>query len=150
MTMEYIVRRVPTPIDAKMGEKLTALWQRSSEASHDFIDAPEIEFYRPFVESLLPEFDIYTITRGRRVAAFAAVKGRMLEMLFVDAPYIGMGMGTQLLQRLMQDQGVDSVDVNEENTRALAFYKRHGFRIAERDERDAFGRAHPILHLKLG
>lgn len=147
---EYPVKHEPSPLDAKKVEKLTALWQRSVEASHDFVDASEIAFYRPFVESLLPGFDVYTINRGRRIAAFAAVKGSMLEMLFVDAPYLGKGMGSQLLRQLKQSPGVDSLDVNEQNPRAIAFYERHGFHIVERDEQDAFGHPHPILHLKLG
>ena len=45
--------------------------------------------------------------------------------------------------------GADSVDVNEQNPRALEFYEANGFHVVGRDEFDADGRPFPILHLSL-
>lgn len=61
---------------------------------------------------------------------------------------MGRGMGTKLLD-FAKTRGADSVDVNEQNPRALAFYLANGFRIVKRDEYDSDGRPYPILHLSL-
>ena len=55
----------------------------------------------------------------------------------------------QALEAGAKDCGMHFVDVNEQNPGALAFYKKHGFEIASRDEYDDAGRPFPILHLAL-
>ena len=43
---------------------------------------------------------------------------------------------------------VYNVDVNEENKKALKFYFHLGYKIVGRDDVDAEGKNHPILHLR--
>ena len=69
-------------------------------------------------------------------------------MLFVDSNSMGKGLGSKLLD-FAKSLGADSVDVNEQNPKALGFYQANGFHIVSRDEFDGDGRPYPILHLKL-
>lgn len=71
-----------------------------------------------------------------------------IEMLFVAPACQGSGIGSRLIA-FAKDCGMHFVDVNEQNPGALAFYKKHGFEIASRDEYDDAGRPFPILHLAL-
>jgi putative acetyltransferase len=43
----------------------------------------------------------------------------------------------------------DKVDVNEQNIKAVNFYKKSGFEIIERSEKDDQGRNYPLLRMKL-
>jgi putative acetyltransferase len=45
-------------------------------------------------------------------------------------------------------QGALTVDVNEQNPEALAFYRACGFTVAGRSEVDDAGRPFPLLHLR--
>ena len=79
--------------------------------------------------------------------AFAGVAGERLEMLFVDPAEHGKGIGRELVRHVVRHCGVRWVDVNEQNTRAIGFYDRMGFRVIGRDALDPSGKPYPILHL---
>lgn len=83
-------------------------------------------------------------------AAFAGIEDDMLEMLFVAPHARGKGLGRQLVEYLVRERGIRRVDVNEQNTQAVRFYARLGFRATGRDGNDPSGRPYPIMHLSLG
>ena len=129
---------------------LTTIWEASVRATHHFLSEQEILFYKPLVEEdYLPSADLYCITDGLLPCGFMGIAGSHLEMLFVHPDTIGQGYGKQLLEYAIQNLGVSTVDVNEQNTHALDFYLYNGFEITGRDALDGQGRPFPILHLKL-
>ncbi len=103
-------------------------------------------------ESLIPVYfkavRLYVIYDKETIAGFIGLCDHNIEMLFVDSISIGKGLGSKLLD-FAKSLGADSVDVNEQNSRAYRFYQTHGFRLVDRDEHDSDGRPFPILHLKL-
>ncbi len=70
-------------------------------------------------------------------------------MLFVDPALFGCGLGRRLVGMAVERWNVGSVDVNEQNPAARAFYERMGFRVAGRSGSDAQGNDFPILHMRL-
>ena len=74
---------------------------------------------------------------------------RNLEMLFVDNDCRGTGIGKKLIAYAIANLQVTKVDVNEQNTQAIGFYKYMGFSIVGRSELDAEGKEYPILHMQL-
>jgi putative acetyltransferase len=70
-------------------------------------------------------------------------------MLFVDARYIGKGVGKLLLLHAITNLHVTRVDVNEQNEKALQFYEHFGFKVTSRSELDGSGKPYPILHMQL-
>ena len=72
-----------------------------------------------------------------------------LEMLFVDNEYRGIGIGKKLIAYATANLHVTKVDVNEQNTQAVGFYKYMGFNIVRRSELDGEGKEYPILHMQL-
>lgn len=126
---------------------LVTVWRRSVDATHDFL-APE---HRDEIEAKLasdyfPAVHLWIAERGGVAVGFAGVSGHHLEMLFVDADRRGHGIGTVLLGQVMDD-GVVSVDVNEQNEQATQFYRQRGFQEVGRSACDEQGRPYPILHL---
>ena len=136
-------------------EALTQLWRRSVEATHQFLPPDEVErlfedvrrLYLPGVEALwlaeLPQ----TPSAGAKPVGFMGCNGPQVEMLFVDPPFFRCGVGTALLAHAKAAHQQLTLDVNEQNPQALAFYKRQGFRIVGRSAQDGQGMPYPLLHM---
>lgn len=151
-----MVEKLDNPSPAEL-DFLTALWEASVRATHDFLAPEDLAFYREIVRrEALKGVDLYVI-RGLEsateefggFAAFAGVDGDMLEMLFVAPAMRGMGLGSRLVEFTVAKRGVRRVDVNEQNSAAAGFYARLGFHATGRDATDPSGRPYPILHLSL-
>ncbi|MCM1150667.1 MAG: GNAT family N-acetyltransferase [Alistipes sp.] len=145
MTIEPLPHPAGTDLDA-----LTDLWEASVRATHDFLTADDLLFYRRLVrEEALAAATLHIIRDSAgEFAAFAGTEGDKLEMLFVGPAWQGRGLGRRLVEHVRECCGVRCVDVNEQNRPAAAFYARLGFRIVSRDAFDPSGRPHPILHLE--
>lgn len=147
MNTEACIERFgPDDFDA-----LTDVWEASVRATHAFLPQGEVERLRPLVRNVyLGSADIYGV-RGDdgRPAAFAGVCGDKLEMLFVHPSFFGHGLGRALVRYATDVPGVSRVDVNEQNTGAVAFYGRMGFATVSRDETDDQGMSYPVLHMEL-
>ena len=72
-----------------------------------------------------------------------------LEMLFVENKHRGTGVGKKLVSYAIENFHVNKVDVNEQNSQAVGFYKHLGFKMYRKSELDAEGKEYPILHMKL-
>ena len=130
-------------------EALTAVWLESVRATHGFLSEEDIEFYHDrSPSSYMPCVELYAARDSRGAwCAFIGLSEDMVEMLFVRPDVMRMGYGTMLLGFATEEKGIRKVDVNEQNTGALAFYKRHGFTAAGRDAVDSEGKPYPIIHL---
>ena len=69
-------------------------------------------------------------------------------MLFMKPDSIGQGIGKKLLEFAVNECNCKFVSVNEQNTRALDFYLRFGFRVISRTEKDPIGLPYPILQME--
>lgn len=130
--------------------RLVQIWRSAVDATHHFLtaaDRTEIEsnlagVYFPQVRLTVAEVD------GRAVG-FAGTAENDLVMLFIDADARGQGIGGALLNHVVADQDVRTVDVNEQNDQAVGFYEHKGFAITGRSETDGEGRPYPVLHMTL-
>ena len=132
-------------------DALTALWERSVRATHDFLAPEDVAFFRRMVrEEALPGVEELYVVRDAEngFAAFAGVEADRLEMLFVAPAARGKGLGRELVEYVTSHCGVRRVDVNEQNAQAAGFYARMGFRVVSRSAADPSGRPYPILHLE--
>lgn len=132
-------------------EALTKVWLASVKATHDFLSEDDIEFYRQRLpRDYMPNVELYAIRNSSgQWGAFIGLSKEMVEMLFVHPSEMGKGLGSKLLEFAITTKGIRKVDVNEQNLRALAFYRKHGFSVIGRDALDSEGKPYPILHLEL-
>ncbi|WP_336778562.1 GNAT family N-acetyltransferase [Pantoea sp. USHLN256] len=131
-------------------EAITAVWEASVRATHDFLQEADILALRPQVRMhYLPmvELRVYR-DEQHTIVGFLGVAENRLEMLFVAPQAFGQGVGTQLLRYATQHLGVNELDVNEQNPQALGFYQRQGFVIMGRSPLDGQGNPFPLLHLR--
>lgn len=129
--------------------ELAALWRRSVEATHDFLDPADRE---AIAAAMLPVYlpamrQCRLLERDGRVAGFWAGDNLRVEMLFVDPAFFGQGVGRALVRDACAGKTRVELDVNEQNPRARAFYARQGFRVRGRSPVDNDGRPYPLLHL---
>lgn len=140
------------PVRPGEAEPLYAVWRASVEATHDFLDPDDLEFYARFVrEEYLPGARLTVAVDGDgRPVAFMGVSGDSVDTLFVHPDWRGQGVGRLLLECVLDKDGVVRVDVNVQNEQAVGFYERMGFRQVGRSEADGFGKPYPLAHMRRG
>jgi putative acetyltransferase len=131
---------------------LLEIWECSVRATHHFLEKKDIEIFKKIIQ----EKDVFnhvnlTCVRGinNNILGFMGVSNDSLEMLFIDAPSIGKGIGKMLLLHAINDLNITKIDVNEQNKQALKFYEHFGFKVTSRSELDGTGKPYPILHMQL-
>ena len=137
---------------SKHYHELLAIWERSVQQTHHFLTpadiaqlkGPVLKEYFPLMENI-----IGLVGADRRIRGFIGTVGTRIEMLFVDPEYFRQGAGKQLIEYAIAHYGVDSVDVNEQNEDALAFYVCMGFKVVGRSALDGQGNPFPLLHMQL-
>ncbi|MDR0660866.1 MAG: GNAT family N-acetyltransferase [Prevotellaceae bacterium] len=138
----------PNPSDYN---ELTAVWEASVRATHHFLSESDFYKLKPLVRNeYLKNVELCCIRDEKKnIAAFIGLSNDKVEMLFVRPDTRGMGLGKQLLTYAINFKRIKYVDVNEQNTQALAFYEHYGFKFVSRDAVDAMGKPYPIVHLSL-
>jgi len=127
-----------------------AIWRSAVDATHDFLlDTDRDAIEAQLASDYFPAVSLWVAARDGRPVGFSGVVGTSLEMLFVAAEERGSGVGSALLAHAVDNLGVTTVDVNEQNEQAVGFYAHRGFEVVSRSETDEAGRPYPLLHLEL-
>jgi len=146
MSME-IRRGTPTDRDV-----LFDVWLRSVEATHAFVSEADLQSFKPLVRDYLAstetEFWVLCNADGA-VAGFMGLAGPTLESLFLAPEFHRRGGGRRLVEHARALHGELTVEVNEQNTSAVDFYKACGFVVEGRSELDGNGRPYPLLHMRI-
>ena len=131
-------------------QRLADVWEDAVRATHHFLSEDDIQFFRPLVRDAYLDSVRLACLRGAdgRIAGFIGTVEDRVEMLFVDPAQHGRGIGRALMEHALA-QGARSVDVNEQNPDALAFYQHLGFEVKRRSPLDSLGLPFPVLHLEL-
>jgi putative acetyltransferase len=131
---------------------LLEIWEASVRATHHFLPEEDILLFKSIIQEkqLFAQVDL-TVARdeAQHILGFMGVANGNLEMLFLHPSATGKGLGKLLTQYAIEKKNVTKVDVNEQNTEALAFYKHMGFKVVSRAATDGMGKPYPILHMEL-
>ena len=79
------------------------------------------------MEEYRPDLQDFWVYDDGVVKGFVRVAGREIKKLFVEPVLQGRGIGAQLLCYAVEELDADCLWALEKNTRAIAFYRRHGF-----------------------
>ena len=131
--------------------ELIDLWERSVRATHHFLIPEDIDFFKSLVSTIdFNSFDVYcAFDDHNNMAGILGVAEGKLEMLFLSPDQIGKGVGKQMMTFALNELDVNQVDVNEQNSNAVEFYARCGFKVYGRTEFDDHGKPYPILKMRL-
>jgi putative acetyltransferase len=144
-TFFSIRRAVPEDRD-----RLVDIWWWSARATHLFLSLRELEALLPEVRALrLETLDTWVLCPpGSEAVGFLVMEGRSVEGLFILPEWRRRGGGTRLMHHAGRMAERLTVEVNEQNADALAFYLAQGFEIVRRSATDRSGRPYPLLHLE--
>lgn len=131
-------------------QQILDIWEKSVLATHDFLKPTDFKEIKKLVQTInFNDFEVYCLKKDNEVAGFIGVVEKKIEMLFFSPEYIGKGLGRMLIDFAFSVLKADKVDVNEQNTYAVKFYKKLGFKTYERTDKDDQGKEYPLLRMKL-
>jgi putative acetyltransferase len=130
---------------------LLDVWLRSVQATHTFLSQEDLHAMIPQVRDYLASsqtsFWVVCDDSGV-VTGFMGMSGNTLESLFIAPEFQRRGAGRRLVEIARALHGELTVDVNEQNAAARAFYETLGFVVEGRSELDEQGRPYPLLHMR--
>ena len=129
--------------------RLMDIWEDSVLNTHDFLKMEDFLFYKKILSTYFPHVDLFGYERDGALIGFMGVAGDNLEMLFIENKHRYTGVGKELVLYAIENLHIKKVDVNEQNSQAIGFYKYLGFNVYGKSEMDAEGKEYPILHMKL-
>ncbi len=130
------------------GDKLTAIWCRSVDATHDFLTKAYRKELEEMVRAFLPEAPLWVaVNTEDQPIAFMLLTGDHMDALFVDPDVRGCGVGKLLIEHALSLTPKLTTNVNEQNEQAVGFYQKMGFRVTGRSETDDLGQPYPLLNL---
>jgi putative acetyltransferase len=129
--------------------RLLDLWLRAVRATHHFLSEADIQVFVPLLRDQYFGMVELWVAAGAddAPAGFMGLDGSKVEMLFVDPDRHGLGTGRALLAHAAALKGALTLDVNEQNPGAVAFYRRCGFRETGRSPVDGMGMPFPLIHM---
>lgn len=131
-------------------EQLLEVWEKSVAATHHFLTPQDFREIKDLVHTInFNDFDVYCLMNNSTLLGFLGVAEQKVEMLFLSPDYFGRGLGRELMIFALKTLKADKVDVNEQNENAVSFYKKFGFEVYERTDKDDQGKAYPLLRMKL-
>lgn len=129
---------------------LLTVWENSVLATHHFLSKSDFREIKKLVTSInFNDLEVYCLTNNQIVLGFIGVEDKKLEMLFLDPKYFGQRLGFKLLDFAVKKLNANKVDVNEQNTKSVIFYKKYGFKTFARTDKDDQGRDYPLLKMEL-
>jgi len=136
--------------DEQYRRQIIEVWEKSVLATHHFLSQDDFDDIKELVRSIdFKTLQVYCLTDSAMIAGFIGVDAGKIEMLFLDPGYFGQGLGKALLTFAIGELGARELDVNEQNTKALEFYRRSGFVVFDRMDKDGQGKDYPLLKMRL-
>lgn len=131
--------------------QLPDIWLRAVRATHHFLQPSDIDALLPQLRDVyFPAVELWVaVDTDDQPLGFVGFNENHVEMLFVDPARHRQGIGRALLDFGRQSRSAMSVDVNEQNPQATAFYQHYGFVQTGRSPLDGEGRPFPLLHMSL-
>ena len=132
-------------------DNILEVWESAVRATHDFLSEEDIISLIPEVKKGINYVSDLVCLRDNNnlIQGFMGVHDNKIEMLFVNNSYRGKGLGKRLIIYAIETLDIKYVDVNEQNTQGVGFYKHMGFDIFKISKFDEQGNPFPILHMKL-
>lgn len=131
-------------------DRLLEIWRAAVDATHDFLASEDRIALDGEVRAYVSTADLWLgIDDGGDIAGFMGLSGSHMDALFVDPRRHGIGVGRAFVTHAFDLNGVLTCDVNEQNEKAVGFYKRVGFARTGRSATDGAGRPYPLIHMRL-
>lgn len=129
--------------------QLLKIWESAVKNTHDFLSEADFLYYKSKILQYFSQVELKGFQDKNTLVGFIGTADQNIEMLFVHQNARGKGAGKKLIQYALENNDLDSVDVNEQNKQAVGFYEHLGFETVGKSKTDTEGKPYPILHMKL-
>ncbi|HVZ29474.1 MAG TPA: acetyltransferase [Asticcacaulis sp.] len=127
---------------------LYEVWRTSVAATHDFVSEADLATISIQVrEAYLPRAELLVAVDDEdRPIGFMGISDQAIDSLFIAPTWRGKGLGRAFVDAA--DTSLTEVIVNSQNTQAVGFYERMGFRTYASSPLDDEGRPYPIFRMR--
>lgn len=105
------------------------IWLDTNIKAHYFIPAQYWKSNLEIVKELLLQATVYVYEDNQKIQGFIGLNGEYIEGIFVSVEMQSHGIGRLLLDYIKNRKTKLFLNVYQQNTRAISFYKREGFEI---------------------
>lgn len=109
-------------------EQVMRLWLEGNLQAHGFLGEAYWRENVPAVEAAIGEAEVYVYEAEGRLLGFIGLKDSYVAGIFVDRQARSGGIGGRLLEFAKERKDSLSLHVYAENSRAVRFYLREGFK----------------------
>lgn len=108
-------------------DRIMSIWLEANISAHPFISADYWESNYEDVKQAIQKAEIYVYEYKNQVCGFIGLLDRYIAGLFIEQNSQSRGIGTELLLYVKKLKQKLSLSVYLKNTKAVNFYKKHGF-----------------------
>ena len=109
--------------------RVADVWLKTNLTAHSFISEQYWTSNYERVKEMLPQAEVYVYEDNKMIQGFLGVRDEFIEGIFVSVEMQSHGIGRLLLDYIKNRKTKLSLNVYQQNTRAISFYKREGFEI---------------------
>ena len=133
-----------------IAEDLILIWEDAVRKTHSFLKEENIAKLRPLVKLAIKNMQTLLIAKEKsgNIMGFIAIENKKIEMLFVKPEFFKIGVGKALLLFAVKNYDAIWVDVNEQNVKAIEFYKHMGFTVFSYSKANNTTNSFRIVHMK--
>ena len=110
-------------------EQVMKLWLSGNIEAHSFVPEKYWQSHFKEVQEALQQADVWVYDIDGNVHGFIGLINEYIAGIFVDKNYRSKGIGTQLVNFVKEKYDTLSLNVYQENPRAVAFYQSKGLAV---------------------
>ncbi|EGD47296.1 GCN5-related N-acetyltransferase [Ruminiclostridium papyrosolvens DSM 2782] len=111
-------------------DRIMDLWLDTNISAHSFIDNGYWESNYDTVKTMMPNATIYLYEENDIIQGFVGLMDNYIAGIFVSRQVQSSGIGKKLLDYVKDKKATLSLNVYQENSRAVSFYLRESFAIS--------------------
>lgn len=112
-------------------DRVMEIWLDTNLASHDFIDKDYFLSNFAYAKDEISKAEVYVYKEDFEIIAFIGLVDRYIAGIFVDDKYQNKGIGSMLLSYVKGEYTELTLNVYEDNKKAVDFYLKKNFKIVE-------------------
>lgn len=110
-------------------DEVMSIWFHANTEAHSFIESDYWRSNYEFVKEMIPKAEVFVAEADGKIRGFIGLIDTYIAGIFVKNTEQSQGIGTELLQAVMETRDILSLNVYKKNARTVMFYQYCGFRI---------------------
>ena len=103
------------------------IWKNENIKAHKFISKEYWKNNYNYVKEILPNAEIYVYVLKENIVGFIGINENYIEEIFIDTNNQCKGIGTSLLNKVIENRDNLTLSVYKKNINAINFYKKNDF-----------------------